>query len=164
MAWGGGTRGSIIPVVLNRKSELLRTCRSREFWEETGGGHQDKRWIMRPDCFFKTENSIKKSIIHHRTPHKSMFSSTKPVVENTEENRQICRKYCTICQNYKRHSLEKYQPTELFCGCGTSSAPSMKEIGAAGTSASGTRPCPANQTSLTKGVRMCGGGTYRYLA
>jgi hypothetical protein len=45
-----------------------------------------------------------------------MFDSTRPVVENNEENRQICRKYCTICQNYKRHSLEKYQPTELFCG------------------------------------------------
>ena len=42
-----------------------------------------------------------------------MFESGKPpVVENTEENRQICRKYCTICQNYKRHSLEKHQPTE----------------------------------------------------
>jgi hypothetical protein len=58
-----------------------------------------------------------------------MFTSDKPVVENTEENRQICRKYCTICQNYKHHSLERYQPTELFCGCGTSSATSMKEIG-----------------------------------
>ena len=59
-----------------------------------------------------------------------MFESGKPpVVENTEENRQTCRKYCTICQNYRRHSLEKHQPTELFCGCGTSSAPSMKEIG-----------------------------------
>jgi hypothetical protein len=58
-----------------------------------------------------------------------MFTSDKPVVANTEENRQICRKYCTICQNYKRHSLEKYQPTELFCACGTSSASSMREIG-----------------------------------
>ncbi|MGP8137909.1 DUF2769 domain-containing protein [Methanoregula sp.] len=59
-----------------------------------------------------------------------MFESGKPpVVENTEENRQTCRKYCTICQNYRRHTLEKYPPTELFCGCGTSSAPSMKEIG-----------------------------------
>jgi hypothetical protein len=58
-----------------------------------------------------------------------MIDSGKPVVENTEENRQICRKYCTICQNYKRHSLEKHQPTELFCSCGQSSASSMKEIG-----------------------------------
>ncbi len=49
-----------------------------------------------------------------------MFDSAKPpVVENTEENRQICRKYCMICQNYRKHSLEKYQPTELFCSCGT---------------------------------------------
>jgi hypothetical protein len=58
-----------------------------------------------------------------------MFESTKPVVEDTEENRQICRKYCTICQNYKKHSLEKFQPTELFCGCGQSTATSMKVIG-----------------------------------
>jgi len=58
-----------------------------------------------------------------------MINSDKPVVEDTEENRQICRKYCPKCQNYKHHSLEKYQPTELFCGCGTSSATSMKVIG-----------------------------------
>jgi hypothetical protein len=59
-----------------------------------------------------------------------MFDSGKPpVVEITEENRQICRKYCTICQNYKKHSLETYQPSELFCGCGTSSAESMTESG-----------------------------------
>jgi hypothetical protein len=57
-----------------------------------------------------------------------MVSSSKPVVENTEENQQICRKHRTICQNYTCHSLEKYHPPELFCGYGTSSAPSMKEI------------------------------------
>ncbi len=58
-----------------------------------------------------------------------MFDSTRPVVENTDENRQICRKYCTICQNYRRHSLDTHQPTELFCSCGTSTATSMKMIG-----------------------------------
>jgi hypothetical protein len=51
---GWVTRGSIIPVVWNRKSELLQTCGSREFREETGSGHMDERWIMSPDCFFKT--------------------------------------------------------------------------------------------------------------
>jgi hypothetical protein len=58
-----------------------------------------------------------------------MFDSGKAGVEDTEENRQICRKYCTICQNYKRYSLEKYQPDGLFCSRGTSSATSMREIG-----------------------------------
>ena len=58
-----------------------------------------------------------------------MLSPKKDTPEDTEENRQICRKYCTICQNYKRHSLEKFQPTELFCGRGGSSATNMKEIG-----------------------------------
>jgi hypothetical protein len=58
-----------------------------------------------------------------------MFDSTKPVVEDSEENRQICRKYCRICQNYRHHSLEKYQPDELFCARGTSSASSMKMMG-----------------------------------
>ncbi|MEI6293146.1 MAG: DUF2769 domain-containing protein [Methanomicrobiales archaeon] len=58
-----------------------------------------------------------------------MSNSGNNSVPDTEENRQICRKYCTICENYKRHSLDKYQPTELFCSCGTSSAPSVKEIG-----------------------------------
>ena len=58
-----------------------------------------------------------------------MFESNKPVVEDTEENRAICRQYCKNCQNYKKHSLEKYQPAELFCGCGQSTAASMKVIG-----------------------------------
>ena len=109
---------------------ITRTCGSGGWRGRTGSDPQNSRGNVRPGlCLAKPENPIKKSIIYHRPPHKSMFSSSKPVVENTEENRQICRKYCTICQNYKHHSLEKYQPTELFCGCGTSSAPSMKEIG-----------------------------------
>ena len=57
-----------------------------------------------------------------------MFTN-KIAVEDTEENRQICRKYCRICPNYKKHSLEKYQPNELFCACGTSSLEGMREIG-----------------------------------
>ena len=59
-----------------------------------------------------------------------MFESAKPpAVEITEENKQICRKYCTICQNYKRHSLQRNEPKELFCAHGTSSCQNMKEIG-----------------------------------
>ena len=59
-----------------------------------------------------------------------MFESGKPpVVEDTEENRQTCRKYCTICQNYKRHDLGRNEPKELFCARGPSSAQNMKEIG-----------------------------------
>jgi len=58
-----------------------------------------------------------------------MLDSHHPVVADTEENRQICRKYCRNCQNYKYHHLEKNQPAELFCACGKSSAPSMREIG-----------------------------------
>jgi hypothetical protein len=112
--------------------EIRITADVREERVQGGDRKRAQGWEVdnEPWLFFaKPKNSIKKSIILHHTFHKSMFSSSKPVVENTEENRQICRKYCTICQNYKRHSLEKYQPTELFCGCGTSSAPSMKEIG-----------------------------------
>jgi len=58
-----------------------------------------------------------------------MLDSTTTIVEDTEENRMICRKYCTICQNYKKHCLQEFQPTELFCARGKSSAPGMKEIG-----------------------------------
>jgi hypothetical protein len=56
---GGGevTRESIIPVVWNRKSELLRTCGRREFREETGSGHKDERWIMSPDCFLQNRKT-----------------------------------------------------------------------------------------------------------
>ena len=58
-----------------------------------------------------------------------MFNSGKITVEDTEENRQICRKYCRICPNYKHHSFGQYQPNELFCACGNSSAPDKREIG-----------------------------------
>lgn len=58
-----------------------------------------------------------------------MFDSSKPTIEDTEENRQICRNYCTRCQNYKHHALDKHQPTELFCTRGSSSAQSMKMMG-----------------------------------
>ena len=58
-----------------------------------------------------------------------MLDSNKPVVEDTEENRQICRKYCTNCQNYRKHALGDHQPTGLFCALGKSSAPDMREIG-----------------------------------
>ena len=57
-----------------------------------------------------------------------MINPPKNIVEDTEENRQTCRNYCTVCPNYKAHSLEKYQPTELFCARGTSSCPDKKEI------------------------------------
>jgi ribosomal protein L44E len=58
-----------------------------------------------------------------------MINPHKDKVEDTDENRLICRKYCKVCPNYKRHSLEKYQPAELFCACGKSSAPTIKEVG-----------------------------------
>ncbi|WML68173.1 MAG: hypothetical protein METHP_01761 [Methanoregula sp. SKADARSKE-2] len=53
----------------------------------------------------------------------------KPVIEDNEENRAICRKYCRNCQNYRKHTLEKFQPTELFCARGQSSATGMKLFG-----------------------------------
>ncbi|NMB77956.1 MAG: DUF2769 domain-containing protein [Methanomicrobiales archaeon] len=56
-------------------------------------------------------------------------TTNKPVVEDTEENRAICRKYCRNCQNYKKHQLDKFQPTELFCARGQSSCTGMKMIG-----------------------------------
>ena len=59
----------------------------------------------------------------------NMFDSSKTsTVEDTEENRAICRKYCPICPNYRHHQLGKYQPTELFCAHGRSSAQNMKQI------------------------------------
>jgi ribosomal protein L44E len=51
------------------------------------------------------------------------------IVEDTEENRQVCRKYCRACPSYRQNSLEKYQPDELFCAGGRSQAPSKKEAG-----------------------------------
>jgi hypothetical protein len=50
------------------------------------------------------------------------------IVEDTEENRQICRKTCGVCPTFKHNSLEKYQPDILFCARKESSAPSQKEL------------------------------------
>ncbi|MGA2103906.1 MAG: DUF2769 domain-containing protein [Methanoregula sp.] len=59
-----------------------------------------------------------------------MFESAKaPVVPDNEENKALCRKYCPICQNYKKHDLHRNEPKELFCARGPSSAQNMKEIG-----------------------------------
>jgi len=49
------------------------------------------------------------------------------VVEDTEANRETCRKYCGSCPTFKHNSLEKSQPDLLFCACGMSSSPSRKE-------------------------------------
>jgi hypothetical protein len=50
------------------------------------------------------------------------------IVEDTEENRQICRKYCGACPTYKHNCLGESQPDTLFCARGTSPAPSQKEL------------------------------------
>jgi Protein of unknown function (DUF2769) len=50
-------------------------------------------------------------------------------VEDTEENRQICRKYCGVCPTYRHNALERFQPDSLFCARGTSSDPQKKELG-----------------------------------
>ncbi|MFA4876369.1 MAG: DUF2769 domain-containing protein [Methanoregula sp.] len=57
-----------------------------------------------------------------------MINPAKNIVEDTEENRAICRKLCRICPNYKANSLEKYQPGELFCTGKTSTSPSKKSV------------------------------------
>ena len=51
------------------------------------------------------------------------------IVEDTEENRQICRKTCHACPSYRQNSYGRYQPDALFCACGTSTAPSKKDVG-----------------------------------
>jgi hypothetical protein len=48
-------------------------------------------------------------------------------VEDTEENREICRKFCGVCPTYQRNSLGQSDPDSLFCARGTSSNRSMKE-------------------------------------
>ena len=59
-----------------------------------------------------------------------MFETAdRPVVEDTEENRAICSRYCRSCQNYAKHHLEKYQPDGFFCARGQSSETGMRMIG-----------------------------------
>ena len=39
-----------------------------------------------------------------------LMKSSEKKVEDTEENRQICMKYCGSCPTYKHNSLEKFEP------------------------------------------------------
>jgi len=48
-------------------------------------------------------------------------------VEDTDENRQICMKYCGICPNYKKNCLGSHQPDNLFCARGRSNAAQIRE-------------------------------------
>jgi hypothetical protein len=56
-----------------------------------------------------------------------MKSDTIAVMD-TEENRQICRKFCGVCPTYQRNALDQSQPDTLFCARGETSAPSRKEL------------------------------------
>jgi len=58
-----------------------------------------------------------------------MMKNSTNIVEDTEENRQICRKYCGACPSYKHNSFERYQPDALFCTGRPSSAPTKKVYG-----------------------------------
>jgi hypothetical protein len=52
----------------------------------------------------------------------------KVIIENTEENRAICRRYCRNCQNYRIHHDDRFPPDGLFCTRGISTCPDRKEI------------------------------------
>jgi len=57
-----------------------------------------------------------------------LMKSGEIKVEDTEENRQICMKYCGSCPTYKHNSLGNSEPGALFCARGKSCAPSVKEV------------------------------------
>lgn len=57
-----------------------------------------------------------------------MLPHARTVIEDTEENRAICSRYCRNCPNYKTHHYENFQPDGLFCARGMSSCPDKKEI------------------------------------
>ncbi|MFA7695820.1 MAG: DUF2769 domain-containing protein [Methanoregula sp.] len=48
-------------------------------------------------------------------------------IEDTDENRQTCMKYCGSCPSYRKNNLGKYQPDSLFCGRGMSNNPEKRE-------------------------------------
>jgi hypothetical protein len=51
-------------------------------------------------------------------------------VEDSEENRGTCGKYCGACPTYKRNFLSRYEPDNLYCARGVSSSPSkVKTMG-----------------------------------
>jgi len=45
-------------------------------------------------------------------------------VEDTEENEEICKKYCGSCPTFKRNNLAQSPPHLLFCARGKTSNPS----------------------------------------
>ncbi|HNX17511.1 MAG TPA: DUF2769 domain-containing protein, partial [Methanoregula sp.] len=55
-----------------------------------------------------------------------MKSSTISI-EDTDENRQTCMKYCGTCPSYRKNSLGTHTPDSLFCARGISNAPEKRE-------------------------------------
>ena len=45
-------------------------------------------------------------------------------VDDTEENEEICKKYCGSCPTFKRNNLAQSPPHLLFCARGKTSNPS----------------------------------------
>ena len=51
-------------------------------------------------------------------------------VEDSEENAEICRRYCGACPTYKRNLLSRHPPGALFCARGIAATPSkVKSMG-----------------------------------
>jgi hypothetical protein len=46
-------------------------------------------------------------------------------VDDTEENMEICKKYCGSCPTFKGNRLSAYPPNALFCARGKSSVSSQ---------------------------------------
>lgn len=57
-----------------------------------------------------------------------MIPPARTVIEDTEENRAICRKYCGNCPTYLTHKFGNCEPAELFCSRGQTSCPDKKTI------------------------------------
>jgi len=56
---------------------------------------------------------------YYPRPHYATTMKISAVtIEDTDENRAICMKYCGICPNYTKNCLDRHQPESLFCAKG----------------------------------------------
>ncbi len=73
------------------------------------------------------------------------------VVENSEENIAICRKFCGPCPTFKPNGLNTVKPNMLFCSRGQSEKP-VEEIEDKGCSCFG---CPIFTDHELQGGWFC---------
>jgi hypothetical protein len=71
------------------------------------------------------EGYMRSSVYYSVVNNDMKKMDTTGTVDDTEENLEICKKYCGSCPTYRSNNLSESPPHALFCARGTSSISSQ---------------------------------------